>query len=36
MDAKRQERRVKNLDALGMDAKGRRGKSDSAKHARNR
>jgi len=34
MDAKRRERRVKNLDALGMDEKGRRGKSDSAKQAR--
>jgi hypothetical protein len=36
MDAKRQARRIANLDALGMDAKGRRGKSTSAKQARNR
>jgi small Trp-rich protein len=35
MDERRQDRRLKNLDALGMDAKGRRGKSGSAKHARN-
>ena len=35
MDEKRQQRRVENLDKLGMDPKGRRGKSSSAKHARN-
>ena len=35
MDEKRQQRRIENLDKLGMDPKGRRGKSSSAKHARN-
>lgn len=36
MEAKKQARRIENLDALGMDAKGRRGKSASAKEARHR
>lgn len=35
MDKKREKRRIENLDALGMDHKGRRGKSTTAKHARN-
>ena len=35
MEDRRKERRVQNLDNLGMDEKGRRGKSGSAKHARN-
>jgi len=36
IEEKKRERRVKALDALGMDQKGRRGKSTSAKEARNR
>jgi len=36
MDAKRKQRRIDALDKLGMDAKGRRGKSQSAKQARRR
>lgn len=36
IEEKKQQRRIDNLDALGMDAKGRRGRSDSAKHARRR
>jgi small Trp-rich protein len=36
MDAKKKQRRIDNLDALGMDAKGRRGRSESAKQARRR
>lgn len=35
LEEKKRERRVKALDALGMDYKGRRGKSTSAKEARN-
>jgi small Trp-rich protein len=35
LEEKKRERRVKALDALGMDHKGRRGKSTSAKEARN-
>ena len=35
IEKKKQDRRVQALDALGMDAKGRRGKSTSAKEARN-
>ncbi len=36
LEAKRRQRRIDNLDALGMDAKGRRGRSESAKQARRR
>jgi small Trp-rich protein len=36
MDQKKHKRRVETLDKLGMDAKGRRGRSDSAKQARRR
>ena len=36
MEEKRRQRRVENLDKLGMDAKGRRGRSESAKQARRR
>jgi small Trp-rich protein len=36
MEQKRQQRRIDALDKLGMDEKGRRGKSSSAKAARNR
>jgi small Trp-rich protein len=36
MDAKRKQRRIDNLDNLGMDAKGRRGRSEGAKQARRR
>jgi len=36
MEAKRQQRRVDALDNLGMDAKGRRGRSEGAKQARRR
>ena len=35
MDEKRKQRRIDSLDKLGMDPKGRRGKSASAKQARN-
>ncbi|WP_280152321.1 TIGR04438 family Trp-rich protein [Piscinibacter sp. XHJ-5] len=34
MEAKKRQRRIDNLDALGMDAKGRRGRSDTAKARR--
>jgi small Trp-rich protein len=34
MEAKKKQRRIDNLDALGMDAKGRRGRSDTAKARR--
>ena len=34
MDAKKRQRRIDNLDKLGMDAKGRRGRSDTAKARR--
>lgn len=36
MDEKKRQRRIEQLDALGMDAKGRRGRSDTAKKARRR
>jgi len=36
MDEKKRQRRIDNLDKLGMDAKGRRGRSESAKQARRR
>jgi hypothetical protein len=36
MEEKRRQRRIENLDKLGMDAKGRRGRSESAKQARRR
>ena len=36
IEAKKEQRRIDNLDALGMDAKGRRGQSSSAKQARRR
>jgi small Trp-rich protein len=36
MEAKKRQRRIDNLDKLGMDAKGRRGRSESAKQARRR
>jgi len=36
MEAKRKQRRIDALDKLGMDAKGRRGRSESAKQARRR
>jgi small Trp-rich protein len=36
MDAKKRQRRVDALDKLGMDAKGRRGRSETAKQARRR
>ncbi len=36
IEAKKEQRRLSNLDALGMDAKGRRGRSDTAKQARRR
>ena len=36
MEAKKQQRRIDNLDKLGMDHKGRRGRSESAKQARRR
>jgi small Trp-rich protein len=36
MEAKKRKRRIDNLDALGMDAKGRRGRSETAKQARRR
>jgi len=36
MDEKKRKRRVEALDKLGMDAKGRRGRSESAKQARRR
>ncbi|HEV7914214.1 MAG TPA: TIGR04438 family Trp-rich protein [Albitalea sp.] len=36
MDEKKKQRRIDNLDALGMDEKGRRGRSESAKQARRR
>jgi small Trp-rich protein len=36
MEEKKRQRRVDNLDKLGMDAKGRRGRSESAKQARRR
>jgi small Trp-rich protein len=36
MEDKKRQRRVDNLDKLGMDAKGRRGRSESAKQARRR
>jgi len=36
MEAKKRQRRIDNLDNLGMDAKGRRGRSDMAKQARRR
>jgi len=36
MEEKKRQRRVDNLDKLGMDAKGRRGRSESAKNARRR
>ncbi|HEX6703680.1 MAG TPA: TIGR04438 family Trp-rich protein [Albitalea sp.] len=36
MEAKKRQRRIDNLDKLGMDAKGRRGRSESAKNARRR
>jgi small Trp-rich protein len=36
MDAKKKQRRIDALDALGMDAKGRRGRSETAKQARRR
>lgn len=36
IEAKKVQRRIENLDALGMDAKGRRGQSSSAKQARRR
>jgi small Trp-rich protein len=36
MEEKRKQRRVDALDKLGMDAKGRRGRSESAKQARRR
>jgi small Trp-rich protein len=36
MEAKRKQRRIDALDNLGMDAKGRRGRSDGAKQARRR
>ena len=34
MEEKKRQRRIDNLDKLGMDAKGRRGRSESAKQAR--
>jgi small Trp-rich protein len=36
MEAKKVQRRIDNLDKLGMDAKGRRGRSETAKQARRR
>jgi small Trp-rich protein len=36
MEDKKRQRRVDALDALGMDAKGRRGRSETAKRARHR
>jgi small Trp-rich protein len=36
MDAKKRQRRIDALDKLGMDAKGRRGRSETAKQARRR
>jgi small Trp-rich protein len=36
IEAKRKQRRIDNLDNLGMDAKGRRGRSEGAKQARRR
>lgn len=36
MEAKKKQRRVDALDNLGMDAKGRRGRSEGAKQARRR
>ena len=36
MEAKVRQRRIDNLDKLGMDAKGRRGQSETAKQARRR
>ena len=36
MEDKKRQRRVDALDALGMDAKGRRGRSETAKRARRR
>lgn len=36
MEAKTRQRRIDALDKLGMDAKGRRGRSESAKQARRR
>ena len=36
MEEKKRQRRIENLDKLGMDAKGRRGRSESAKQARRR
>ena len=36
MEEKKRQRRIDNLDNLGMDAKGRRGQSQSAKQARRR
>lgn len=36
IEAKKKQRRIDNLDALGMDAKGRRGRSETAKQARRR
>ena len=34
MEAKKRQRRIDNLDKLGMDPKGRRGRSETAKRAR--
>lgn len=36
MEEKKRQRRIDALDKLGMDAKGRRGRSESAKQARRR
>jgi small Trp-rich protein len=36
MEDKKRQRRIDALDKLGMDAKGRRGRSESAKQARRR
>jgi small Trp-rich protein len=36
LEEKKRQRRIDNLDKLGMDAKGRRGRSESAKQARRR
>lgn len=36
MEEKKKQRRIEQLDALGMDAKGRRGRSETAKKARRR